>query len=463
MPEHRIPEIGARIMDLQEPDAEDVDDRRHRGGHGPRPRRARRRSRRRSSAPSPTPAREIVARARQARRHATSSTSSPSPAGSTPEAVEEEMRSARGYGDLKARRRPRRSIEMLAPVRERYAELRADEAAPRGDPRRRAREGPRDGPRDAGRRARGDGRRPARGVARAVRRLALLVGAIVLVDTMFYAAITPLLPELADELDLGKNGAGVLAGVLRGRARSSARCPAAGWSRASASRRRCSLGLTLMSVSGPGLRVRLVDRRARRRALHAGRGRRVLVGGRDGLAGGRGAARAPRRGASAASLGAAIFGVQLGPVLGALATAIGREAGLLDDGALRRGAGRLGADACRRRPAARRPSPRRWRRCASARCSPGMWLTALPAAAFGVLDVARAAAPRRARRERPRPRRDVLRRRRGRGDRRARRRARQPTAAGAAPSRAPGWPRRRRRSCVLQLPDSALGRWRSSS
>ena len=46
-----------------------------------------------------------------------------------------------------------------------------------------------------------------------MRRLALLVGAIVLVDTMFYAAITPLLPRLADELDLGKNGAGVLAGA----------------------------------------------------------------------------------------------------------------------------------------------------------------------------------------------------------------------------------------------------------
>ena len=46
-----------------------------------------------------------------------------------------------------------------------------------------------------------------------MRRLALLVGAIVLVDTMFYAAITPLLPQLADELGLGKNGAGVLAGA----------------------------------------------------------------------------------------------------------------------------------------------------------------------------------------------------------------------------------------------------------
>ena len=46
-----------------------------------------------------------------------------------------------------------------------------------------------------------------------MRRLVLLVGAIVLVDTMFYAAITPLLPKLADDLGLGKNGAGVLTGA----------------------------------------------------------------------------------------------------------------------------------------------------------------------------------------------------------------------------------------------------------
>jgi tryptophanyl-tRNA synthetase len=47
--------------------------------------------------------------------------------GSTPEAVEEEMRSARGYGDLKAATAAA-VVEMLAPVRERYAELRGDEA-----------------------------------------------------------------------------------------------------------------------------------------------------------------------------------------------------------------------------------------------------------------------------------------------------------------------------------------------
>jgi MFS family permease len=45
-----------------------------------------------------------------------------------------------------------------------------------------------------------------------VRRLLFLVGAVVLVDTMFYAALTPLLPRYAEELGLSKTGAGVLAG-----------------------------------------------------------------------------------------------------------------------------------------------------------------------------------------------------------------------------------------------------------
>src|SRR5262249_10418985 len=43
-----------------------------------------------------------------------------------------------------------------------------------------------------------------------MRRLLVLVGAIVLVDTMFFAALTPLLRHYVDELGLGKAGAGVL-------------------------------------------------------------------------------------------------------------------------------------------------------------------------------------------------------------------------------------------------------------
>src|SRR4051794_29877685 len=46
-----------------------------------------------------------------------------------------------------------------------------------------------------------------------MRRLLLLSCAIVLVDTMFYAAITPLLPHYVDTLGLSKAAAGVLAGA----------------------------------------------------------------------------------------------------------------------------------------------------------------------------------------------------------------------------------------------------------
>jgi MFS family permease len=43
-----------------------------------------------------------------------------------------------------------------------------------------------------------------------VRRLLLLTGAIVFVDTMFFAALTPLLAHYVDDFQLGKAGAGVL-------------------------------------------------------------------------------------------------------------------------------------------------------------------------------------------------------------------------------------------------------------
>jgi len=44
-----------------------------------------------------------------------------------------------------------------------------------------------------------------------VRRVLLLAGSIVFVDTLFFAALTPLLPGYAEDLGLGKAGAGVLA------------------------------------------------------------------------------------------------------------------------------------------------------------------------------------------------------------------------------------------------------------
>jgi len=47
-----------------------------------------------------------------------------------------------------------------------------------------------------------------------MRRLLLLASIIVMVDTSFYAAITPLLPDLVDEYGLSKTGAGLLAAAF---------------------------------------------------------------------------------------------------------------------------------------------------------------------------------------------------------------------------------------------------------
>src|SRR4051794_35683104 len=157
-----------------------------------------------------------------------------------------------------------------------------------------------------------------------MRPLVLLVGAVVLVDTMFYAAITPLLPSLAHELGLAKGGAGVLeasyaAGTLAG-------ALPGGWLAARSGVRTAVLaGLALMSVSGLvfafGATAWLLD------VARFVQG----VGGACSWSGGLAwiASAAPRERRSellGTALGAAIVGGQLGPVLGALAHAAGRAA-----------------------------------------------------------------------------------------------------------------------------------------
>ncbi|HYB23146.1 MAG TPA: tryptophan--tRNA ligase, partial [Solirubrobacteraceae bacterium] len=126
VPEHRIPEVGARIMDLQEP----------------------------TSKMSTTGSSEqgtvyvldepkaiekkIKSAVTDSGREITRAPEKPGVSNlieilavtraSTPAAVEAELAGARGYGDLKAAVASA-LVEYLAPVRERYAEVRADEAA----------------------------------------------------------------------------------------------------------------------------------------------------------------------------------------------------------------------------------------------------------------------------------------------------------------------------------------------
>ena len=81
-----------------------------------------------------------------------------------PEQVEGEFEGS-GYGDFKSAV-AEAVVDYLAPVRERYAELRPDEAGLEATLARRRREGPRDRLRDARRCPRRDGRSARRGASR---------------------------------------------------------------------------------------------------------------------------------------------------------------------------------------------------------------------------------------------------------------------------------------------------------
>jgi tryptophanyl-tRNA synthetase len=126
VPEHRIPEVGARIMDLQDPTRKMSTT-----GGSPQgtvyvldePRAIEKKIksavtdsgteiRRAPEKPGISNLIEILSVARAL----------------TPEAIEAELASARGYGDLKAAAAAA-VIDYLAPVRKRYTDLRADEAA----------------------------------------------------------------------------------------------------------------------------------------------------------------------------------------------------------------------------------------------------------------------------------------------------------------------------------------------
>jgi MFS family permease len=218
-----------------------------------------------------------------------------------------------------------------------------------------------------------------------MRRLFLLVAAVVLVDTMFYAAITPLLPEYVDELGLSKTAAGILnasyaAGTLV------ASLPA-GWLVARVGvRPTILLGLGLMSLSSVVFAfsdqvvvldiARFCQGVGGACSWAAGMAWLVLVAPRE------------RRGELIGSaLAAAIAGVLLGPVLGGAATVVGSEPVFSLVGVLG-----LGLVAWARTMPAPEPVPiPEWRALASSLASPavlaGFWLVALPALFSGTIAV----------------------------------------------------------------------------
>ncbi len=156
-----------------------------------------------------------------------------------------------------------------------------------------------------------------------MRKLFLLVSAVVLVDTAFFAAIAPLLPKYAADLDLSKSGAGILtasyaAGTLAGSLPS-------GWLAVRFGVKPTLLtGLSLLAITslvfGFAHHVVLLDSA---RFVQGVGGACSWAAGMAWLVG---AAPPGRRGELlGAGLSAAIVGVLLGPVLGGAATVVGPE------------------------------------------------------------------------------------------------------------------------------------------
>jgi len=156
-----------------------------------------------------------------------------------------------------------------------------------------------------------------------MRRLLLLVSALVWVDTMLYAALTPLLPHFAHTLHLSKAGAGVLvaayaAGALVGGLPGGAAAARLG------ARRAVLVGLTLMGLASLGF--------AFAHGYWPLAGARFLQGVGSGFtwAGAfawlLAATPSGRRGAViGTAMGAAVFGALFGPVVGAAAALVGRD------------------------------------------------------------------------------------------------------------------------------------------
>jgi MFS family permease len=154
-----------------------------------------------------------------------------------------------------------------------------------------------------------------------MRRLLLLICAIVLVDTSFYAAITPLLPYYADQEHLTKTSAGILSGAYP--AGTLAASLPAGWLAARVGPRPLLVvGLALLALTsvvfGLGQSIVVLDIA---RFAQGVAGAMSWTGGMGWLSA---AAPPERRGAMmGTAMAAATGGALLGPVLGAIARGLG--------------------------------------------------------------------------------------------------------------------------------------------
>jgi MFS family permease len=218
-----------------------------------------------------------------------------------------------------------------------------------------------------------------------MRRLFLLVSAVVFVDTMFFAAVAPLLPHYSDELDLSKTAAGVLTAAYP--AGTFAGSLPGGWLAARwGVKPTLMCGLALLGVTSLvfGFADNIVLLDAARFVQGVG-GAFMWASGMAWLVS---AAPQERRGELIGSaLAAAIVGVLFGPVLGGAATLVGPEVVFSAVGAAAAG---LAAWAWRTPGVPPEPSPGLGALVRALRERPvlaGFWLFTLPALFAGVIEV----------------------------------------------------------------------------
>ena len=220
---------------------------------------------------------------------------------------------------------------------------------------------------------------------REFRLLFIVASAVVFVDTMFYAAVVPLLPTLTHELHLSKASAGVLtagyaAGTLVGSIPGGMLAARAG------PRTTIYAGLFLMGASS--LAFGFLDNIAGLDAARFVQGFGGACTWAGSLAWLIGAVDAGRRGSViGGALAAAIGGALFGPVVGTLAHALGR-APVFSAVSVVAVALAVAVASLPSPSAAPELGPTRlWEELRRPAIALGMWLTALPAIASGVLNV----------------------------------------------------------------------------